>query len=139
MPLIILVDPPADIRCPSLLPMCHHCQYYNTTAAAAAIGIFCCPNTSQPWLQIGAWLRRLWKPLAFASTPMVAPTKMTRHTPELNPMELLGNTLMQRLKHFSLSDDYGPCTHRVAHVADILMNEFTHEDVDACYHHWGYI
>jgi hypothetical protein len=137
MPLVVLVNPPADIRCPSLLPLCRRRQYFN--AAAAAIGILHCPDTSQPWLQIGARLRRLWKPLAFVSTPIVAPTKMARHTPELNPIELLGNTLTQRLKHFPLIDDYGPRTHRVARAAEILMSEFTHEDVDACYCHCGYI
>ncbi len=70
---------------------------------------------------------------------MVAPTKIARHTPELNPIELLGNTLMQRLKHFTLSDNYGPHAHRVAPAAEILMSEFTHEDMDACYRHCGYI
>jgi hypothetical protein len=61
------------------------------------------------------------------------------HSPELNPIKLLWNTLMQRLKHFPLSDDYGPRTHRVACAAEILMSEFTHEDVDACYCHCSYI
>jgi hypothetical protein len=60
-------------------------------------------------------------------------------SPELNPIELLWNTLMQQLKHFPLSDDYRPRTHRVAHAAEILMSEFTHEDVDACYRHCSYI
>jgi transposase len=60
-------------------------------------------------------------------------------SPELSPIELLWNTLTQRLKHFPLSDDYGPRTHRVARAAEILMSEFTHEDVDACYCHCGYI
>ena len=27
---------------------------------AAVVGLLCCPNTLQPWLRIGAWLRRLW-------------------------------------------------------------------------------
>jgi hypothetical protein len=55
-------------------------------------------------------------------------------SPELNPIELV-----QRLKHFPLSDDYGPCMHRAACAAEMLMNEFTHNDVDACFHHCGYI
>jgi hypothetical protein len=65
--------------------------------------------------------------------------KMARHALELNPIELLGNTLSQQLKHFPLSDNYGPRTHRVARAAEILMSEFTHEDMDACYCHCGYI
>jgi hypothetical protein len=60
-------------------------------------------------------------------------------SPELNPIKLLWNTLTQRLKHFPLSDDYGLRTHRVARAAEILMREFTHEDMDACYRHCGYI
>jgi hypothetical protein len=58
---------------------------------------------------------------------------------ELNPIELLWNILVQRLKHFPLSDDYGPCTHRVAQAAEMLMNEFTHDDVDVSFRHCGYI
>jgi hypothetical protein len=60
-------------------------------------------------------------------------------SPELNTIKLLWNTLMQRLKHFSLSDNYGPRTHWVARAAEIIMNEFTHEDVDARHRHCGYI
>ena len=38
-----------------------------------------------------------------------------------------------------LSDNYGSCMHQVAQAAKIIMNEFTHEDVDACYRYCGYI
>jgi hypothetical protein len=59
-------------------------------------------------------------------------------SPELNPIELLWNILVQQLKHFPLSDDYGPLTHQVA-AAEVLMNEFTHGNVDASFCHCGYI
>jgi hypothetical protein len=51
-------------------------------------------------------------------------------SPELNPIELLWNTLMQQLRYFPLGDDYGPRTHWVAHAAQMLMNAFSHEDVE---------
>ena len=60
-------------------------------------------------------------------------------SPELNPIELLWNTLTQRLRHFPLGDEYGPRSHRVAHAAQMLMDAFSHEDVDACFRKCGYI
>jgi hypothetical protein len=60
-------------------------------------------------------------------------------SPELNPIELLWNILVQQLKHFPLSDDYGPHMHRVACAAEMLMNEFTHDSADASFRHCGYI
>ena len=59
-------------------------------------------------------------------------------SPELNPIELLWNTLAQRLKHLPIGSG-GPCKHRVANGAVMLMNAFTHEDVDASYRKCGYI
>ena len=59
-------------------------------------------------------------------------------SPKLNPIELLWNTLAQRLKHLPIGSG-GPCTHRVANCAVMLMNAFTHEDVDASYRKCGYI
>jgi transposase len=58
-------------------------------------------------------------------------------SPELNPIELLWKILVQWLKHFPLSDDYGPRTHQVACAAEKLMNEFTHNGVDASFRHCG--
>jgi hypothetical protein len=60
-------------------------------------------------------------------------------SPELNPIELLWNIIVQRLKHFPLSDDYGPCAHWVGRAAEMLMNEFTHDKVDASFCHCGCI
>ena len=60
-------------------------------------------------------------------------------SPELNPIELLWHTLVQLLRHFPLGNNFGPCSHRVAHAAQMLMNGFTHEDVDACFGKCGYI
>jgi len=58
-------------------------------------------------------------------------------SPELNPIELLWNTLMQRLKHAPLHDPI--FMHRVARSAEMLMNAFTHADVEASFRHCGYI
>jgi transposase len=60
------------------------------------------------------------------------------HSPDLNRIELLWNILVQQLKHFPLSDDYEPHTHRIARVAEMLMNEFTHNHVDASIRHCGF-
>ena len=40
---------------------CRDCRilYYNAFIAIT-VGLLHCPNTSRPWLQIGAWLRHLW-------------------------------------------------------------------------------
>jgi hypothetical protein len=59
--------------------------------------------------------------------------------PELNPIKLLWKFLTQQLRHFPLNDNYGPGMHWVGHAAEMLMNAFTHEVVDACYHHCGSI
>jgi len=59
-------------------------------------------------------------------------------SPELNPIELLWNILAQRLKHLPIGRE-GPCTNRVAHAAVMLMNAFTHDDVDGCFKKCGYI
>jgi hypothetical protein len=60
-------------------------------------------------------------------------------SPELYPIELLWHTLVHRLMHFLLGNNFGPHLHRVAHAAQMLMNGFTHEDVDACFGKCGYI
>ena len=57
-------------------------------------------------------------------------------SPELNPIELLWNTLCQRLKSFELS---GTQKDRVATAAAEIMDAFTHNDVYKCYRHCGYI
>ena len=59
-------------------------------------------------------------------------------SPELNPIELLWNTLAQRLKHLPTWREL-PCTNRVAFAAVMLMNAFTHDDVDAAMRKCGYI
>ena len=58
-------------------------------------------------------------------------------SPELNPIELLWNTLVQRLKHAPLHDPV--FFHRVARMAEMLMNAFTHADVEASFRRCGYI
>jgi hypothetical protein len=58
-------------------------------------------------------------------------------SPELNPIELLWNTLSQRLKHAPLNDPVN--SNRVARSAVMLMNAFTHCDVEASFRHCGYI
>jgi hypothetical protein len=60
-------------------------------------------------------------------------------SPELNPIAMLWNILTQQLRRFPQDENYGPRTHQVAHATEMLMNAFTHEDMDACYHHCGYI
>ena len=59
-------------------------------------------------------------------------------SPELNPIELLWNTLAQRLKHLPTWREL-PCTNRVAFATVMLMNAFTHDDVDAAMKKCGYI
>ena len=60
--------------------------------------------------------------------------------PELNPIELLWNTLVKRLKRESLEYDntyFG--SHRAAHIAKEVMQKFTHEDVRKVYKKRNYI
>ncbi len=58
-------------------------------------------------------------------------------SPELNPIELLWNTLSQRLKHAPLNDPFN--SNHVAQSAAMLINAFTHCDVEASFRHCGYI
>ena len=53
-------------------------------------------------------------------------------SPELNPIELLWNTL---LKHAPLNDPVN--SNRVARLAVMLMNAFTHCDVEASFRRCG--
>ena len=46
--------------------------------------------------------------------------------------------MAQQLKHLPIGSG-GPCTHLVANGAVMLMNAFTHEDVDASYRKCGCI
>ena len=59
-------------------------------------------------------------------------------SPELNPIELLWNTLAQRLKYTPLTEN-GNRSHRVVQSATMVMNAFTHIDVEKCYRHDNYI
>ena len=61
--------------------------------------------------------------------------------PELNPIELLWNTLVKRLKRESLECEnhasFG--SHRAAHIAKAVMEKFTHDDVRKVYKKCNYI
>jgi uncharacterized membrane protein YuzA (DUF378 family) len=59
-------------------------------------------------------------------------------SPELNPIELLWQILVQRLKSINL-DPSRYMQHRVAYQAANIMNGFTHFDLAKCYQHCGYV
>jgi len=59
-------------------------------------------------------------------------------SPELNPIELLWHTLVQRLKNWPLAHDR-PRRDAVAFAAASIMASFTHADVAKTYHHCNYI
>ncbi len=60
---------------------------------------------------------------------------------ELNPIKLLWNVLMQRLRHYPLigPEDYRLRTHGNPRAAERIINKFTHNDVDESFRHCGYI
>ncbi len=61
-------------------------------------------------------------------------------SPELNPIELLWNTLVKRLRIEALNfvSAYF-CSHRAAHAAKAVMENFTHNDVRNVYRKQKYI
>ena len=74
----------------------------------------------------------LWE--NFGIHVLMLPTR----SPELNPIELLWQILVQRLKSINL-DPSRYMQHRVAYQAANIMNGFTHFDVAKCYQHCGYV
>ena len=59
-------------------------------------------------------------------------------SPKLNPLELLWNTLAMRLKYIPCMENENH-SHRVVHAALMVMNAFSHNDVEKCYRHDNYI
>ena len=60
-------------------------------------------------------------------------------SPELNPIEQMWHLLRRRLEAECAKDNNNFCSNRVANVAASIMNEFTHADIYACYHHSKYV
>jgi len=58
-------------------------------------------------------------------------------SPELNPIELLWNILVQHLRSINLAATHA-MQHRVAHQAFDIMRSITHEEVARCYSHCNY-
>jgi hypothetical protein len=59
-------------------------------------------------------------------------------SPELNPIELIWNILVQRLKAHPLAPVQGQ-PHAVAYASCHIMSEITHDDVAKCYKHCNYL
>jgi hypothetical protein len=59
-------------------------------------------------------------------------------SPELNPIELLWQILVQWLKSINLDPSWY-MQHHVAYQAANIMNGFTHFDIAKCYQHCGYV
>jgi hypothetical protein len=59
--------------------------------------------------------------------------------PELNPIEQMWHILAQNLKNVALLGPGQNHLHQAATAAAMVMNEFTHFDVQACYRSSGYI
>jgi len=74
----------------------------------------------------------LWK--KFRIYVLFLPTR----SPELNPIELLWHTLVQRLQNWPIMQNR-PCRDAVAFAAGSIMDSFTHEDVEKAYRHCNYI
>jgi hypothetical protein len=66
-------------------------------------------------------------------------TFLPTRAPELNPIEKMWNILMQHLKNVALLGPGQNHLHQAATAAAMLMNEFTHLDVQACYISSGYL
>jgi transposase len=61
--------------------------------------------------------------------------------PELNPIELLCNIMVQRMKIIDLSSPDWQQKHMAATAAAAIMDSFTHYDVTKCYqkcHYFSY-
>ncbi len=61
------------------------------------------------------------------------------HLPELNPVKLLVNLLMQELKYVPLTHHYGYCSDQIVHATTVIMDRFTYQDVYAYHCHCNYI
>jgi transposase len=59
-------------------------------------------------------------------------------SPEMNPIELIWNILVQRLRTVDLLSPT-PSGHRVAYQAFAILSAITHDEVAACYRKCGYI
>ncbi len=60
-------------------------------------------------------------------------TFLPTRAPELNPIEQMWNILVQHLKNVALLGPGRNHSHQTATAAAMVMNEFTHLDVQACY------
>ena len=58
-------------------------------------------------------------------------------TPEWNPIELVWNILVQRLKIFSLELVNSLGKHSLVQAAQVVLNEITHTNVDGCFRKCG--
>lgn len=58
-------------------------------------------------------------------------------TPEWNPIELVWNILVQRLKTIDLCMLRKKDSHSVVWAASAILNDITHHEVDKCYRHCG--
>ena len=66
-------------------------------------------------------------------------TFLPTRAPELNLIEQIWHILVQRLKNVALLGPGQNHLHQAATAAIMVMNEFTHFDVQACYRSSGYI
>jgi hypothetical protein len=67
-------------------------------------------------------------------------TFLPTRAPELNPIEEMWHILVQRLKNVALLGPDQNYSHQAATAAAMMvMNDFTHLDVQACYRSSGYI
>jgi hypothetical protein len=62
---------------------------------------------------------------------------MPARSPELNPIELMWNILVQRLRRVPLIG--GHSSERNALTAKEIMDAFTHSEVESCYRKCSYI
>ena len=66
-------------------------------------------------------------------------TFLSTCAPELNPVEQVWHIFVQRLKNVALLGPGQNHSHQADKAAAMVMNEFTHLDVQACYRSSGYL
>jgi hypothetical protein len=66
-------------------------------------------------------------------------TFLPTQAPESSPIEQMWHILVQHLKNIALLGPGQNHSHQAATAAAMVMNEFMHLDVKACYHSSGYI
>ena len=78
----------------------------------------------------------LWETLGVDGNPLrILLLPLPTRSPELNPIELLCNTLVMRLKGVKRGIDG---SHAVAQAAEIVMNDFDSGLDNRTFHHCGY-